>query len=113
MSPKASIFAALLLTFGAGAMPLTAHAYGEGTPDGLPPAAETPPDEGACTHWKDDPVLGSKPYGLCVAYCEAQDCDMEGRGDRQSCQQLVENLRKVTGDPEAVFPCQYEEQPPD
>lgn len=37
------------------------------TPDGLPPA-----NEGVC-----DPLIGLTPglFGLCNAYCEAQDCD--------------------------------------
>jgi len=39
------------------------------TPDGMTPAAEDVCDE----------LIGATPglYGLCVAYCEAQDCDAE------------------------------------
>jgi hypothetical protein len=52
----------LLLTLGVPAL--------NSTPDG-----ETPADESIC-----DSLQSATPglYGLCVAYCEAQDCDLEG-----------------------------------
>ena len=41
--------------------------YAQGTPDG-----ETPANEGVC-----DELMGGTPglYGLCVGFCEAQDCE--------------------------------------
>jgi len=35
------------------------------------PDAQTPAEEEACDKYKDE---GAR-YGLCVAYCEAQDCE--------------------------------------
>jgi hypothetical protein len=45
----------------------TPTALAEGTPDG-----ETPANEGVC-----DELIGGTPglYGLCVGFCEAQDCE--------------------------------------
>jgi hypothetical protein len=46
-----------------------------GIPDSSPtPDGETPAEESVC-----DELDGASPglYGLCVAYCEAQDCDFE------------------------------------
>ena len=40
-------------------------------------------------------------YGLCVAFCEAKDCDAAWH---ESCQKLKDNLFKKTGD--ASFPCE-------
>jgi hypothetical protein len=91
-------FAAFLLALGVVFNPSSPAVAAKGTPDNLPPAVED-----VCTHWKDSAQLGSKPYGLCVSYCEAQDCDEHP--ERPSCEQLLLNLRKVTGDPEAQFPC--------
>lgn len=59
------------------AAPAFAH-----TPDG-----ETPAEETACDKYKGE---GAR-YGLCVAYCEAQDCDDMGRGE-QSCINLAQNF---------------------
>lgn len=50
-------------------MLLSTVAFAEGTPDG-----ETPANEGVC-----DELVGFTPglYGLCVAFCEAQDCEVD------------------------------------
>ena len=61
------------------------------TPDGRTPAEET-----VCT----DAGLSGAAFGLCNAYCEAQDCDVN---DRPSCERLRENYAKHTGT--MVFPC--------
>jgi hypothetical protein len=60
------------------------------TPDGQTPAAETVCDglEGAA-------------FGLCNAYCEAQDCDL--RPGKKSCESLRENYAESTGTDR--FPC--------
>jgi hypothetical protein len=73
--------------------PVAAFAIGDGTPDESPPAEET-----AC----DAAGLGGAAYGLCVAYCEANDCDVYP--DSQACDRLWENYTKITG--EEFFPCE-------
>lgn len=70
----------------------TALAIGHGTPDKSPPAAES-----VC----DDAGLMGAAYGLCVAYCEANDCD--AFPDSQACDRLFDNYSKITG--AASFPC--------
>jgi hypothetical protein len=59
------------------------------TPDGMPPSVET-----VCSG------LPGAAFGLCNAYCEAQDCDVH---PRPSCPVLRKNFQKLTGS--AVFPC--------
>jgi len=59
------------------------------TPDG-----ETPAEESVC-----DGTTGAA-FGLCNAYCEAQDCDVH---DRKSCERLRKRYKKKTGTD--VFPC--------
>jgi hypothetical protein len=59
------------------------------TPDGMPPSEET-----VCS------ALSGAAFGLCNAYCEAQDCDVH---PRPSCPVLRRNFEKITGSP--VFPC--------
>lgn len=59
------------------------------TPDGMPPSQET-----VCSS------LTGAAFGLCNAYCEAQDCDVH---PRPSCPVLRRNFAKITGS--AVFPC--------
>jgi hypothetical protein len=59
------------------------------TPDGVPPSQET-----VCSG------LTGAAFGLCNAYCEAQDCDVH---PRPSCAQLRRNFARVTGSD--VFPC--------
>ena len=65
---------------------------GKGTRDESPPA-----EESVC----DDAGLMGAAYGLCVAYCEANDCD--AFPDSQACDRLFDNYSKITGD--ASFPC--------
>ena len=74
-----------------GALLLTLHpgALSAKTPDGVPPSQET-----VCSG------LTGAAFGLCNAYCEAQDCDVH---PRPSCAQLRRNFARVTGSP--VFPC--------
>ncbi|HZR82011.1 MAG TPA: hypothetical protein VFD92_13020 [Candidatus Binatia bacterium] len=67
----------------------SAHAFGDGTPDTDPPAEEV-----AC-----DGLTG-RAWGLCVAYCEAQDCP---GSDHPSCEVLREKLLGIFGTD--VFPC--------
>ena len=51
------------------------------------PDEETPAEEQAC-----DKYLGEGArYGLCVAYCEAQDCDDLKKGD-ESCLNIAQNF---------------------
>jgi hypothetical protein len=59
------------------------------TPDGVPPSQET-----VCSG------LQGAAFGLCNAYCEAQDCDVH---PRPSCAHLLANFRRITGMPS--FPC--------
>lgn len=65
------------------------HAYGDGTPDTDPPAQEE-----VCNG------LGGRMWGLCVAYCEAQDCP---GSEHPSCEVLRKKLADLTGS--AQFPC--------
>ena len=66
------------------------------TPDG-----ETPANEGVC-----DILQGASPglYGLCVAYCEAQDLDLVGDKETPN-NRILANYRKKmkAGDPD--MPC--------
>ena len=71
--------------------PGAALAFGDGTPDGSPPA-----EEAVC-----DDLMGAA-FGLCVAYCEANDCDLSP--DSQACNVLRENYLRITG--ELGFPCE-------
>jgi hypothetical protein len=79
------------LLVGVGAAILIAAAPGAfaKTPDGMPPSQET-----VCSG------LTGAAFGLCNAYCEAQDCDVH---PRPSCPVLRRNFEKTTGS--AVFPC--------
>jgi len=61
---------------------MSVHSVMAQTPDG-----ETPAEEKACEKYKGE---GAR-YGLCVAYCEAQDCDELLRGD-ESCVNLAQNF---------------------
>lgn len=51
-----------------------------------------------------DDVLGSA-RGLCVAYCEAQECHL-GAGNGRSCERLAANYARITGGGE--LPCEQE-----
>jgi hypothetical protein len=59
------------------------------TPDGAPPSVET-----VCSG------LHGAAFGLCNAYCEAQDCDVHLR---PSCAHLLANFHRITG--MSSFPC--------
>ena len=63
------------------------------TPDGA-----TPAEESVCT----DAGLTGAAFGLCNAYCEAQDCDILDP-QRESCELLRENFERITGT--WNFPC--------
>jgi hypothetical protein len=91
--PSTALFTALVF----GGSP--ALAYGDGTPDGSPPA-----EESVC----DDAGLVGAARGLCIAYCEAKDCDVVPNSP--SCDRLHENYTKLTG--ADCFPCD-EVAPPD
>ena len=69
-----------------------ALAIGKGTRDESPPA-----EESVC----DDAGLVGAAYGLCVAYCEANDCD--AFPDSQACDRLYNDYSKITG--AESFPC--------
>jgi hypothetical protein len=85
----------------AGAVLITsnaAQAYGHGTPDGQPPA-----EEQVC----DNAGLYGAAYGLCVAFCEANDCDAQTtQPDDRSCSSLRKNYLKHTG--QLFFPCEID-----
>lgn len=82
---------ALMLALALGT-PAIAFAYGDGTPDEQPPAEEPPCDAAG---------LRGAAYGLCIAYCEANDCEIQP--DKTACERLRENYAKLTG--EDLFPC--------
>jgi hypothetical protein len=69
-------------------------ALAQGTPDGVTPAVEA-----VCAKTRGGPA-----YGMCVAYCEANDCDLEP-GSRE-CARLRENYARLTGS--STFPCDAE-----
>ena len=70
-----------------------AIAAGHGTRDGVTPAVEE-----ECTGLK------GAAFGLCVAFCEANDCDQYP--DSHACDVLRENYSEITG--EFTFPCEGE-----
>ncbi len=85
----------MLLAFG--------HVWaGTATPDGFPPA-----NEGVC-----DDLTTATPglFGLCVAFCEAQDCDPDLTADdpfascKPGSQKVLAqyNKRKGAGDPDML-----------
>lgn len=80
----------------------TAHANGGGTPDGQPPA-----EEAVC----ESAGLFGAAFGLCVAFCEANDCDASEDGDDQACSVLRGNYLRATG--EIFLPCETGEEQPD
>jgi hypothetical protein len=83
----AACFAALV------GSPQAALAYGDGTTDESPPA-----EESVC---EDAGYMGAA-LGLCVAFCEANDCDLAP--DTEACERLRANYAKITG--ELSFPCE-------
>src|SRR5262245_35311384 len=68
---------------------VTIHTSSAKTPDGMPPS-----EEEVCSD------LQGHAFGLCNAYCEAQDCDVH---PRPSCEVLRRNFARLTGS--MVFPC--------
>ncbi len=93
MNALRSIFSALALCLITG-MAINDSAMAS-TPDG-----ETPANEGVC-----DPLRGGTPglYGLCVAYCEAQDLNSFDKEPPRT--KILENYnkKKQAGDPD--MPC--------
>jgi hypothetical protein len=83
------------LVFGPG----TVLAFGDGTPDESPPA-----EEQVC----DDAGLMGAALGLCVAFCEANDCDTQPKSP--ACGKLRANYARITG--ELILPCEMIEPPP-
>jgi len=75
------------------AHPATILAYGDGTPDEQPPAEELPCDTAG---------LRGAAFGLCIAYCEANDCASDS--DTTACNVLRHNYARLTG--ESLFPCE-------
>jgi hypothetical protein len=80
--------------------PGAAFAIGHGTPDELPPAQEQVCDEAG--------LIGAA-YGLCIAFCEANDCDQHPKA--KACAKLRANYAKQSG--ELVFPCEAVPPPED
>lgn len=73
-----------------------ATADGHGTPDGQPPATEQ-----VC----EDAGLFGSALGLCVAFCEANDCDAQlDQPDDRACAMLRSNYARATG--ELFLPCE-------
>ena len=93
MTLKTTMAGAFALVLGGVTMgPTAALGYGNGTPDTDPPAEESPCDSAG---------LRGAAFGLCVAYCEANDCDLDP--ESEECTKLRENYRKLTG--RSSFPC--------
>lgn len=72
-----------------------------GTATAMTPDGETPANEGVCNE-----LQGGTPglYGLCVAYCEAQDLDIIGDKETPNNKILANyNRKKQTTDPD--MPC--------
>lgn len=90
--------AAILIAMSVSIASNTANAYGNGTPDGQPPA-----EEQVC----EDAELFGSAYGLCVAFCEANDCDAQEVDDR-ACSVLRDKYTRTTGEP--FFPCETDEE---
>lgn len=60
------------------------------------PDQQTPSQETVCSG------LSRSAFGICNAYCEAQDCDSHPKPSA-SCEQLRVNFKRLTG--RSVFPC--------
>jgi hypothetical protein len=91
MRPRIGIWlAAGLLTLLA-APAGSALAEGHGTPDHVTPSVEA-----VCAKTRGGPA-----YGLCVAYCEANDCDLDP--NTQECVELRKRYSALTGS--SIFPC--------
>lgn len=79
-------------------VPAAAFAAGHGTPDESPPA-----DEAVC----DESGLIGAAFGLCIAYCEANDC--VDSPNKKACEVLRDNYTRITGD--LAFPCEQTSPP--
>lgn len=90
------LYAAFLFTIG-----LLGQGVAVGTASAMTADGETPANEGVC-----DMLQGGTPglYGLCVAYCEAQDLDLVGNKEPPN-NKILANYRKKMqpGDPD--MPC--------
>ena len=53
----------------------------------------------------EDAGLFGSAYGLCIAFCEANDCDSR-TDDKRACIVLRQNYFRATG--ESLFPCEAE-----
>jgi len=80
-------------------VPAAVLGAGHGTPDG-----QTPATERVC----DDANLQRSAFGICIAFCEAGDCDTHPA--RPSCKQLRKDWKKFTGNDR--FPCEVAAPPP-
>ena len=102
----------LAVMFVAFAMVASSPANAQGTPDG-----ETPANEGVC-----DELIGATPglYGLCVGFCEAQDCrpTLDAMGEltfdhcNPSSPRLLENYKKRMQPGDPSMPCVAEGECP-
>jgi len=89
-------------------MLVAAAAYAK-TPDG-----ETPANEGVC-----DDLIGAPPglYGLCIAFCEAQDCEPDDsladpfENCNTSSERILENYNRKKQDWDPEMPCIQEPCP--
>jgi hypothetical protein len=85
------------------------------TPDGL-----TPPNEGICDGLKADGITKGL-YGLCVAFCEAQDhasildpmsqTDLEALADSAPAGKILENYNRRKSEADPAMPCIRVEEP--
>jgi hypothetical protein len=93
MSPRigAWVAAGLLTLLATSAGVAFPKGKGHGTPDGVPPA-----DEEVCSNTKGGPA-----HGLCVAYCEANDCELTP--DSPECVVLRNDFARLTGS--STLPC--------
>ncbi len=65
----------------------------DGTGGALTADGVTPADEVVC----DD--YSGRAFGICNAYCEAHDCDIEDHGGSdRSCDRLLSHFRDITGE---------------
>ena len=95
MSPRIGTWLAAGLLMLPAAPAGIALARGHGTPDHVPPA-----DEAVCSKTKHGPA-----YGLCVAYCEANDCELDPASPE--CVVLRNKYAALTGS--STLPCDQEE----
>jgi hypothetical protein len=79
---------ALFSTAGASAHPIPPEKFG--TPDNLPPAMENVCD-----------MTSGEASGLCVAYCEAMDCDSDN--PNKACTKVRQQFIAITG---GIPPCE-------